>query len=123
MGRQKAESTGDGLPLLPLLGGGSMSRTNRVCRLSAQAEVGPAPLPLKAPERPSQCRKYLRDRLTAAFPGIVDDFVKDHKTVGSCQRLKYVTEILDTPVKAKRTLPKSRTLSKWVKEMRQGGFG
>lgn len=55
----------------------------------AAEPVGPA-------LRPGQCRRYMRQRLAAEFPGIVQGFVEGAKA-GSCAHVKLVTELLGDP--------------------------
>ena len=52
---------------------------------------------VKAPEKPlkpSQCRNFMRQKLAAAFPGIVEGFVEEAKT-GSCAHVKLASELLE----------------------------
>ena len=97
-----------------------MSRRGCGFRLVAEEEpgVGGKPLRLKAPKQPAQCRKYLRQRLTEAFPKIVDDFVAGGRH-GSTQRLKFVTELLGLSKGEGARRIGTRTLSRWVRETRE----
>ena len=91
-----------------------------LCRVRAVEEPGEqVKTTLRPPKRPAQCRGYFRQRLTENFPKIVDEFVENGKQA-SVHKMKYINEVLDSPGKAKAKEMGTRTLSRWVREMREG---
>ncbi len=94
-----------------------MGRRGRVAQLRAVQERLTDGLPeRKKPTRPSQCGKYVGQRITDALPRMMDEFLNAGKAA-NCQQLRVAVLLLQMSPKTQPVRTGSRTISKWMKAM------
>jgi len=101
-------------------GAGKQAATKAGTGPGVEVEVKPMVKVVRPPKKASDCRRYMRSRITTAFEEIANGFVKRAKA-GSCAHLKLATELLDqaaVEAAAKKRGPAERMLEK-LTERRQ----